>query len=143
MSLPITAPAGYYPPFALAFADAEGDGVIVAAASPLPVTVAEPEPVSSTPLAGSTSSTTVLGPFEPVAGRAIWLSLSGTWTGTVRVKRSVDGGTTKLPLTAGGEPWGSFTANACEPVGYDGETGAAYYLDATLASGTLTYRLAQ
>jgi hypothetical protein len=143
MSLPITAPAGYYPPFALAYADEDGDGVIVAAANPLPVAVAEAAPAVSTPLAGSTSASGVLGPFAPVAGRAIWLSLSGTWTGTVRVERSVDGGTTKLPLTAGGEPWAMFTANACEPVAEDGESGAAYYLDATLASGTLTYRLAQ
>lgn len=143
MPLPITAPAAYYPPFALAYADEDGDGVIVAAATPLPVAVAEAEPPASTPLAGSTSASGVLGPFVPVAGRAIWLSLSGTWTGTVRVKRSVDGGTTKLPLTAGGEPWASFTANACEPVAEDGESGAAYYLDTTLASGTLTYRMAQ
>jgi hypothetical protein len=92
--LPITAPAGYYPAFAVVFADDEGNGIVVDAASPLPVAVAEPEPETSTPLAGSTSASGALGPFAPTAGKPIWLSLSGTWTGTVAVKRSVDGGTT-------------------------------------------------
>jgi hypothetical protein len=59
------------------------------------------------------------------------------------VKRSVDDGDTKLPLTVGGLPWAAFTGNACEPVAEESESGAAYYLDVTLASGTLTYRLAQ
>src|SRR5688572_10420171 len=112
--LPITAPAGYYPPFAIVFADEEGNGVIVDAENPLPVAIAEAEPETSAPLAGSTSASGALGPFAPVAGKPIWLSLAGTWTGTVAVKRSVNGGTTKLPLTAGGQPWASFTANACE-----------------------------
>jgi hypothetical protein len=141
--LPITAPAGYYPAFAVVFADDEGNGVIVDAENPLPVTFTEAEPVTSTPLAGSTSASGALGPFAPVAGKPIWLSLSGTWTGTVAVKRSVDGGTTKLALTAGGQPWASFAANACEPVAEDSESGATYYLEVTLASGTLAYRLAQ
>lgn len=141
--LPIHAPASYYPPFAVVFADGEGKGVPVDAANPLPVTVAPPAPETSTPLAGSISDSGVAGPFEPVPGRAIWLSLSGTWTGTVSLQRSIDGGATRLPLTAGGLPWAAFTGNACEPVAEDSESGAAYYLDVTLASGTLTYRLAQ
>jgi hypothetical protein len=138
---PINAPAGYYPPFALAFADGDGDGRIVDAAHPLPVTLSGD--AASAPLAGSTSASGVLGPFTPVAGRAIWLSLSGTWSGTVAVKRSVDGGTNKLPLTAAGLPWANFAGNACEPVAEEGSAGATYYLDVTLASGTLAYRLAQ
>lgn len=141
--LPIHAPAAYYPPFAVVFADDEGNGLPVDAANPLPVTVAPPAPETSTPLAGSISASGVVGPFEPVAGRAIWLSLSGTWTGTVAVQRSVDGGATRLPLTAGGLAWAGFTGNACEPVAEESENDAAYYLDVTLASGTLTYRLAQ
>ncbi|HTM96047.1 MAG TPA: hypothetical protein VL100_09560 [Croceibacterium sp.] len=141
--LPIHAPAAYYPPFAVAFADGEGNGLVVDAANPLPVTVAPAAPETSTPITGSLSASGVVGPFDPAPGRAIWLSLSGTWTGTVTVQRSIDGGTTKLPLTSGGLPWAAFTGNACEPVAEDGESGAAYYLDVTLASGTLTYRLAQ
>jgi hypothetical protein len=138
---PITAPAGYYPPFALAFANGSGDGQVVGPVHPLPVALAAP--ADSTPLAGSTSASGVLGPFTPTAGRAIWLSLSGTWAGSVTVKRSTDGGTTKLPLTVGGLPWARFTANAYEPIAEEGPGGATYYLDVTLASGTLAYRLAQ
>jgi hypothetical protein len=141
--LPIHAPAAYYPPFAVVFADDEGNGVPVDAAHPLPVTVAPANPGTSEPLAGSLSASGVAGPFEPVRGRAIWLSLSGAWTGTVTLQRSIDGGVTKLPLTAGGLPWATFTGNACEPVAEDDESGATYYLDVTLASGELTYRVAQ
>ena len=141
--LPIHAPAAYYPPFAVAFADDQGNGVVVDTANPLPVTVAAAPLESGTPLTGSLSTSGLVGPFDPARGRAIWLSLSGTWTGTVTVQRSVDGGATRLPLTAGGLLWAAFTANACEPVAEDSESGAAYYLDVTIASGTLTYRLAQ
>jgi hypothetical protein len=143
MSLPITAPAGYYPPFALVFADGAGDGVLVDIENPLPVTVVELELEGAAPLTGSTSASGVLGPFTPAGSTPIWLSLSGTWTGTVALRRSIDGGATKLPLTAGGQPWATFSANACEPVAQDNESGATYYLAITLTSGTLTYRLAQ
>lgn len=142
-NLPIHAPASYYPPFAVVFADGEGGGVRVDAANPLPVAVAPPVAEASTPLSGSISASGVIGPFEPVGGRAIWLALSGDWTGTVVVQRSADGGATRLPLTAGGLPWASFTSNTCEPVAEEDGSGAAYYLDVTLASGTLDYRLAQ
>jgi hypothetical protein len=71
------------------------------------------------------------------------LQLSGTWTGTVKLLRSSDGGTTKLPLTLAGAAWGQFTANCCEPVWEESETAATLWLDVALTSGTLAYRLAQ
>jgi hypothetical protein len=71
------------------------------------------------------------------------LTLSGTWTGTVKLLRSVDGGTTRLPVTSAGLPYGAFTANACEPVWEESEAAALLYLDVTLASGTVTYRMGQ
>lgn len=140
--LPIHAPAAYYPPSALVFSDSEGNGVIVDAANPLPVTVTSAASEAGTPLAGTISDSETVGPFAPVGGRTIWLSLSGTWAGTVTVKRSVDDGETMLPLTVGGQSWATFTGNACEPVAAD-DSGATYYLAVTLASGELTYRLAQ
>jgi hypothetical protein len=76
-------------------------------------------------------------------GRPIWVSLSGGWTGTVEVLRSTNGGTTMLPLTAGGERWGRFTANANEAIAEESEAGTTYYLATTLQTGTLTYRVAQ
>jgi hypothetical protein len=98
---------------------------------------------TSTPLAGTSSTSAVLGPFTPQLGRPIWVSLSGTWAGTVTVKRSVDAGATKLPLTIAGSPWAVFTGNALEQVAEDAESGALYYLDFTYTSGTLTYRVSQ
>lgn len=100
-------------------------------------------PTNSTPLTGTASASTVVGPFTPQLARDIILTLSGTWTGAVVVKRSVDGGTTKLPLTVGGSSWGSYAANCQEPVWLETEAGATYYLDITIATGTLAYRMAQ
>lgn len=137
---PIQTPSSYVASRAAAFADTDGTAILVSAASPLPVSFGQP---STTPLAGSTATTGVLGPFVPVAGRAVVLSLSGTWAGTVKILRSTDGGTTRLPLTAGGQVWGQYSANCCEAVWEESEPGATLYLDVTLASGTLAYRLAQ
>jgi hypothetical protein len=113
-SVPLLNPAPYAPPFAMSFANAGGTTDVVSSTNPLPVTSAAA--TSPTPLAGTTSATGVLGPFIPVPGRPVMLSLSGTWAGTVKITRSTDGGTTRLPLTAMGQAYGSFTANMCEPV---------------------------
>lgn len=138
---PIQSPAGYVPSRALAYADVDSTSLLVSVGNPLPVTMGSAAPAA--PLAGSTSVTAVLGPFQPVVGRAVVLSLAGTWTGTVKVRRSTDAGTNKLPLTVAGTVWGQFTANCCEPVWEESESAAQLYLDVTLASGTLAYRLAQ
>ncbi|WP_336978302.1 hypothetical protein [Altererythrobacter fulvus] len=140
--LPIVAPARYFPVTAIAFGMPGGDGVTVDADHPLPMELA-PAPSGVVPLAGSVSSSTVLGPFTPRLGRPIWLSLSGNWTGSAAFKRSPDGGATRLPLTAGGAPWGIFNGNACEQVVEETEAGATYFLDVSLLSGTLTYRVSQ
>jgi hypothetical protein len=140
MPIPIQSPGGYAAPRALVFADANGDAQVASVAAPLPVAFGAP---TTAALAGSTAASAVLGPFQPVLGRAVILSLAGTWAGTVKVLRSVDGGTTKLPLTVAGTLWGQFTSNACEPVWEESEAAATLWLDAALTSGTLTYRLAQ
>jgi len=140
-STPIQSPASYVPSRAIAFADIDGTSLLVSASNPLPVSVGAA--TAAAPLAGSTINSGVLGPFQPVIGRAVVLALSGAWAGTVRVTRSTDGGITKLPLTVAGGIWAQFTANACEPVWEESEAAAALYLDIALSSGTLTYRLAQ
>ena len=140
--IPINAPAGYAPETAVAFSDAGGSAVLVSALSPLPVTQATAA-ATSTPLAGSAAQSLVAGPFAPEAGLPIWLTLSGTWAGTVTVKRSTDGGATRLPLTAGGKSWGSFSTNVQEPVAEDDTGDASYWLDIALASGTVAYRVQQ
>ncbi|MES2491756.1 MAG: hypothetical protein V4579_00580 [Pseudomonadota bacterium] len=61
----------------------------------------------------------------------------------MKLLRSVDGGTTKLPVTAGGQPYASYTANVCEPVWEESEAAALLYLDFTLTSGSVSYRMGQ
>lgn len=98
---------------------------------------------TSQPLAGAAAASTSAGPFTPQLARAIWLTLTGAWTGTVRVLRSVDGGATKVPLTLAGQSWASFTANCAEPIAEESVSAATYYLDIALTSGAVTYRLEQ
>lgn len=148
---PIKIPAGYVPAFALGFSGPLGDLEIVDSAKPLPVALSSDGPVAVSPvpppapapLAGSSASSTVVGPFIPVAGRPVVLTLAGIWEGAVQVKRSSDSGTTLHPVTLGGFAWGLFTANACEPVWEEQEAGAQLYLDITLSSGSVAYRIAQ
>lgn len=97
-----------------------------------------PSPVSGSLAASGQSAT-----LDPVQGVPVWLTLSGTWTGTVQLQRSVDAGATWQDLTLGGAAWARFTANACEPVHVESEGEARLRLDFTRTSGTLTYRLAQ
>ncbi len=140
MPIPIQSPSGYAATRAVVFADANGDAQLASAATPLPVAFGAPTVAA---LTGSTATSAVLGPFQPVLGRAVVLALGGSWTGTVKVLRSTDGGTTKLPLTVAGAVWAQFTGNACEPVWEESEASATLWLDAVLTSGAISYRLAQ
>jgi hypothetical protein len=137
---PIKIPAAYVTGQALFYADAANNAVAVSQTSPLPVAIKRS---AATPLAGSTSSPQVVGPFAPVDTRSVMLTLSGTWSGSVQVLRSVDGGITKIPVTMGGAPWALFSTNCCEAIWEESEAAATLYLNISLTSGTLTYRLAQ
>lgn len=139
---PVAMPAGYLTGQAIAYTSPTDRAVMVSLATPLPV-VSTPALASSTPLAGATNASAVFGPFTPQLGRQIWLCLSGTWTGSAQLLRSTDSGVTRLPLTAAGQPYASYTANANEAVVEESCAGATYYLAVTLSSGTLTYRVAQ
>ena len=138
---PLKTPAGYVPQMAISFANTNGDADLVSMANPVPT---QEQPfVAAAPLSGAISVSGQVGPFQPRAGRAIILTLSGTWSGTVKLLRSIDGGTTRLPVTASGLPYGNYTGNVCEPVWEESEAAALLYLDAALTSGTLTYRMGQ
>lgn len=138
---PIQSPASYVPSRAAAFADADGSALVVSTNNPLPVALAAP--AASAALAGSTAATGTIGPFAPATGRPVVLTLAGTWSGTVSVLRSVDGGVSKHPLTVGGLVWARYTANCCEQIWEESEAAVQLYLDIALASGTLAYRIAQ
>jgi len=139
---PVTAPAGAVPELALAFAGSDGNATTVSAASPLPV-LATPQPATSAPLAGTAAASGTVGPFLPQLGRPIWLTLTGTWSGTATLLRSADGGATRLPLTVAGQPWGVFSANGQEPVMEESSAEASYYLFFQLQSGSAGYRVSQ
>ena len=144
MPTPIQNPTGYAIPRAMAYADVDGSMLQVSSAAPLPVAVLSGGgTTATTPLVGTASTTSVVGPYQPAIGRAVMLLLTGTWSGTVKVVRSVDGGTTKQPLTINGSTWGQFTTNCCEAVWDESESAARFFLDITLASGSVTYRVAQ
>jgi len=141
-AIPISAPAGFAPEHAMAFADADGRAIRVDATRPLPG-AATFGATSSTALTGSASGSGAAGPFVPELGRPVWVTLSGNWSGSVQLLRSTDGGATRLALTAGGQPAGAFTANANEPVVEESAADATYYLPFSLASGALGYRVSQ
>lgn len=135
-------PGGFVPQYAVAFGAVDAPAVAVHASNPLPVrSVAQP--AGTTALAGSIAASGTVGPFVPELGHPIRVTLSGSWSGVIELLRSADGGATKLPLTAGGERWGRFIANANEMVAEEYEAGASYYLGVTLQAGTLSYRVAQ
>lgn len=136
-------PSAYVVPNAVAFGLAGDEASLVTAATPLPVTLSHAADAAPAALTGSTAASIVAGPFEPQPNRPIWARLTGSWTGSVTVQRSTDGGATKLPLTIGGQSWASFTANAQEVVAEESEAGASYYLAITLSAGTLGYRVSQ
>jgi hypothetical protein len=139
---PVQTPASYVPEFAMAFRDDGGLGVPVGANAPLPIRTVVAN-AGSTPLTGSATGAMTAGPFTPDLGRPLWLTLSGTWTGSVTVLRSVDAGVTRLPLTLAGVGWGQFTGNAQEPVAEEHVAGACYFLDIAVSAGTLAYSLRQ
>jgi hypothetical protein len=133
-------PASYAPAFALGFADATRNLSVVSDAVRLPVAFAAAPPA---PLVGETATSTVAGPFAATAGRVITVTLDGEWGGTVRLLRSTDGGSTMLPLRAGGGAWAEYTAPGCEQAWTESEEGVSFYLDIALNSGTVAYRVSQ
>ena len=139
--IPLQAPGGFAPLAASGFDDGTGHLAPVSAASPLPVTAVASS--TSEPLDGTLTGSGLAGPFEPSGLDPVYCTLAGDFTGTVGVMRSLDGGATLHPLTAGGLRWAEFGGPACEPVWIESEQGASLWLDCTLASGTLAYRLAQ
>lgn len=140
---PIQSPASFVPSRAAAFSDADGNALLVSNNNPMPVTIAAAAGSTTSALAGTRTASGSVGPYQPSADKPVVLALSGTWTGTVKVLRSTDGGSTRLPLTAAGMPWAQFTANCCEAVWEETDTAARLYLDVTLSSGSLDYRMAQ
>lgn len=84
---PLKTPAGYVPQMAVAIANLAGDADIVSAANPIP-TIEQAFPAAPA-LTGTLAASGQVGPYAPRAGRAVVLSLAGTWTGT-QLRKLVD-----------------------------------------------------
>lgn len=135
-------PAGWITETAIAYGDAQG-AQLVDAAHPLPVTLIPSAGPAPSALTGSASTSQTVGPFAAVAGKAINLAVSGTWTGRVQLLRSTDGGTTRLPLTPAGAPIGILTGNGIDQPWVETEDNASFYLAVAVTSGSLAYRVSQ
>jgi hypothetical protein len=101
---------------------------------------------TSPSISNSVSSTTtvVSSSFSPELGRFIWITLSGTWVGAIKLERSTDNGTTWLGITdSAGLVKGSWTINVNAPIVEDTVYGVIYRLNITLSGGTVTYKIQQ
>lgn len=139
----VEAPGGFVPQIALTFGARDGAAVAVDRANPLP-TRAVTAAAASVPLAGSSAESGSIGPFVPDLERAIVVTLSGEWSGSVTVLRSSDNGATRHPLTfIDGSPKGTWSGNVNAAIGEESVAGATYYLQFARTAGTLTYRVEQ
>ena len=94
-------------------------------------------------LAGSFSATGQSAIFWPAADRTFNATLYGTFSASVRLERTFDGGTNWHPLTAAGTQLYAWTAAASETC-EEAEEGVGYRLNCTAySSGTVNYRLSQ
>jgi hypothetical protein len=143
--IPISSPGKYISPTAVGFSTGRGDFAIVTPDAPLPVTIASSasKEAPPKPLMGEATASTIVGPFVPTSDTPMHLQISGAWKGTVVLERSVDGGKTRQGVTAGGLPWARFSGNVNEPVWQESGNDASLWLNITLDSGKLSYRLSQ
>ena len=139
-STSISAPAGFAPAYAVGYADEGGALTLVSNGMPLPVATSAPAPA---PLTGISAASGIVGPFNAISGRLLTVTLDGEWSGTVRLLRSIDGGKTRSSLRIGGSAWAEYCANGCEQAWSESEEGAGFYLDITLDSGAVAYRVSQ
>lgn len=100
-------------------------------------------PATSTPLTGTSTGQQVVGPFVPVPGRPITITLSASpWPGgTVQLLRSTDDGLTKLPLTPAGILMGVYSGIGVDTPWTETEKVATFYL--SLPGAGISYRVAQ
>lgn len=134
-------PAAYVTPVAIGTTDASGNLSLIGNGSPLPIALS---PTPGAPaIAGTLTSSGLVGPFIPSGPAAIVIQLDGDWSGTVRLVRSVDGGQSVSPLKIAGSEWAVYTANGVEQAWTETEAGASFYLNAEITSGTLAYRVSQ
>jgi len=101
-------------------------------------------PQSTTvPLQNTVSVSGTSQVFFPQLGYKVYLTLSGTWIGTVSLQISRDGGSSWGSFTSGGEVIGFYSGNCDEAVTNVIDPLVRFRLVYSVTSGTLSYRLAQ
>lgn len=92
----------------------------------------------------ATGQSASFAPFsQPVPPRDFNVSLWGTFSATVQLERSLDNGSTWLPITAAGTQLYVWTTPASEVV-EEPEASVIYRLNCTaFTSGTVNYRISQ
>ena len=91
----------------------------------------------------SFTATGVSAPFTPLAGRAFYFSIWGTFVATIQLERSFDAGANWLPITAAGVQFFKWTAPCSESDQMD-KTGVLHRFNCTVfTSGTAYYRICQ
>jgi hypothetical protein len=154
----VTAPAvTAVPTTAMAFGAQSSSASFVTDQTPLPSKMTVLAATSTAQIGSVTSSgvtptsgaatfsggTATIGPLAPQLGRPIRVVLTGTWTGTFKVGTSASACATFNPLTVGGQPWASYTANINEDVDVPMISVVVYCAQATVTSGTLNYAVRQ
>jgi hypothetical protein len=104
--------------------------------------------VSGTPPAGDRATEVVTGSFtssttSPFWGMYGWFGIAiwGTFSATIAVNKSFDGGATFIPVTY---PQTSVIVSLTAPISvvlFEPERGVLYQLSCTYVSGTVNYRL--
>jgi hypothetical protein len=99
---------------------------------------------SSTSVTGTVSASTSSAIFTPDLLRSIWVHTWGTWTGTVQLMRSTNGGLTWYPITtSSGTVKGQWTTNVNAAITEETCIGAVYQIQFTWTSGTMNYEIRQ
>ena len=153
----VVAPSGFAPMQAPCVKQANSTCAPVSATAPLPTTPGPLAAASSIPLAGTVTSTAVtptsgaatfasgtatIGPLTPILGRDIALKLWTTNSAAFSCQMfdSIDGGTTKLPLSIFDTPIGGpYTSAVNSVITSESVNGSTVYLLCTVTSGTLNY----
>ncbi|NBC37379.1 hypothetical protein GTZ99_12540 [Novosphingobium sp. FSY-8] len=118
-----------------------GDGVFIQLVS---VVGMDAFAATSQPVSGTLSASGNSGEFTPQLARPIWVTLSGSWAGSVQLKRSINGGSTWQAITTGsGTVKGVWTGSVNAQITEETCSRAIYRLEATLTSGALTYEVYQ
>ena len=111
--------------------------------TPIPMIV-HTEPLVNPPVSGTVSVSGASNSLVTTPSYNLYLTLTGTWVGTVRLQKSIDNGVNwHLVTSHSGTSVYEFTQNCDEALFTVTDPKARYRLQFVMTSGSVTYRLAQ